>query len=33
MEYLKGASLGQAPGLLENIRKGWKSLPRTSFLV
>ncbi len=33
MEYLKGASLGNAPALLANIRLGWKGLPGTNTLA
>jgi hypothetical protein len=31
--HLKGASLGQAPALLTNIRLGWKGLPGTNTLA
>ncbi len=33
VEHLKGASLGKAPALPENIRLGWKGLPKTNTLA
>ncbi len=33
MEQLKGALLGQAPGLHENIGLGWEGLPGTNTLA
>jgi len=33
VEYLKGASLRQAPALPANIRLGWESLPGTNTLA
>jgi hypothetical protein len=33
LEHLKGASLRKAMGLLENIRLGWKLLPRTNTIA
>jgi len=33
VEHLKGASLGYAPVLLENIRQCWKSLPGTNAIT
>jgi hypothetical protein len=33
VEHLKGASLGQAPGLPANIRLGWRGLLGTNTLA
>jgi hypothetical protein len=30
VEHLKGASLGETPALLQNIRLGWEGLPGTN---